>query len=123
MNKPMKIEDELPKDGRQYEGFGISAMGNVVIVKLLGKGEETAWVAIEPETAKQAGELMARCGHAVETQEDVYGQKPIIVEQIRKRLVLAVTQLIKANIINNKIEKPNYTAQRIVELMIAEFNM
>jgi len=120
------LEDSLDlPQGPEYGYLGIAAYGNGVVVKLMKpKSPECAWVLIDPNTAKQAGELMARCGYAVETRDDINGKSPVIIEQIRKRLVLALAQNFRSKIlIHDKIKTEKdvlFLAEECAELMLTE---
>lgn len=103
-------------DGPHCDTLAVGAHGDYVILTF---PVPVSWVALDPETAKHVGETVARCGYAVESREDVYGKKPIIIEQIRQRLLVAVEHLLKSEIINERLD-PHMTAQRCVELMLTE---
>lgn len=105
-----------------YNGLGVQAYGDWVIVWLQGpqdaNGIPIVWTSIAPETAMQLGEQMARSGHAAASKENVYGKTPIVIEQIRQRLVVAVAHLLKSDV--ERGSSLDVTAQRCVELMLTE---
>ncbi len=60
-----------------------------------------------------------RIGMSAAKHDEVCGRKPILVEQMRVRLVVAIEHLLRSEIISNKIH-PHITAEKCVELMLTE---
>lgn len=101
--------------GEGCDSLAVGARGDYVILTF---PVPVSWVALAPDTAKQVGECIARSGYAVESRDNVYGKTPIIIEQIRKRLVIAVAHLLKSDA--ERAANLDLTAQRCVELMLTE---
>lgn len=105
-----------------YGGLGVQAYGDWVILWLQGPDESNGapmvWTGLDPKTAMQFGENLARAGHAAESKEDVYGKTPIVIEQIRQRLVVTITHLLRGDM--ERGVDPEMMAQRAVELMLKE---
>lgn len=116
------IEKILAMPG--YGEIGVQAYGDWVLLWLQNPDDKTqlpcAWTAIDPVAAMSLGENIARSGHAAESHDEVYGKKPVIVEQIRKRMLVAMEHLLKSEIINGQLDNPALTANRCVEIALTE---
>lgn len=120
MTVEIKYANELP-NAPEYQAVGVAAFGDFVILSFLdAKKKPACWVAVDPTIARELGESIARSGFAVQQQEDVYGKNPIMVEQMRQRLIVSIEHLLKSEIINENLDDPHMTAQKCVEIMLTE---
>ncbi len=110
----------LPQVSLEGEGTDTVAVGAFNDSVVLQFVKPVSWVALDANTAKQIGEFIARAGYAVESKDDVTGTKPIIIEQIRQRIVVKVEHLLKSEIVNGKLDNAGLTANRCVEIMLKE---
>lgn len=109
--------EEMELNGPGTDTVAVGAHGDNVVLRFQ---RPVLWLALDPATAMQVGESIARSGYAVEAKQDVYGQRSIIIEQKRQRALLAVEHLLKSEIINKTLSNPKMTANRVVDLVLTE---
>lgn len=80
--------------------------------------KQTNWVAFDPETARQLGEAMAKNAYEARYGTPPQGKGSIVVDQIRTRLHLHATHMIRSMI--DKRVLPGRIAHEVVDMVLRE---
>ena len=87
--------------------------GNVI----LSFPDSVQWCALDPETARQVGEAIAKEAYHIHTGIKA-GDKSVINEAVRGRLITNITHIIRSE--QDKKKLPGYIAALVVDTVLSE---
>lgn len=89
--------------------------GGQVILRFPGSVE---WCALDPETARQVGEAIARAAYKAHTGREPEKGRSIISEQVRTRMITRCTHVIRS--LQDKGRLPGFIAAEVVDTVLSE---
>jgi hypothetical protein len=76
------------------------------------------WCTLDPETARQVGEAIARAAYHAHTGQTVDPKQFVLSEQVRTRLITRVSHVIRS--LQDKGRLPGFIAAEVVDTVLQE---
>lgn len=89
----------------------------MVLVGVFEESQPVRWVDLDPETARQAAEAMAKAAYTARFGMAPPAGKSVIAEDKRKRLANRVAVVIRQ--LQERGRTPKYTAMQVVDIVLA----
>lgn len=88
-----------------------------VLVGFFDEGQPVKWCDLDPETARQAAESLARAAYTARFGAAPADGKSVIAEGKRDQLVTRVALVLRN--LRERGREPIYTAQQVVDIVLA----
>jgi hypothetical protein len=88
-----------------------------VLVGFFEEGEPVKWCDLDPETARQASEAMARAAYTARFGVAPAEGRSVIAESKRAQLVTRVALVLRQ--LQQRGREPIYTAQQLVDIVLS----